>query len=140
MTSFLSKNKETAMVGPITNACTGHQNLVRNSWIGQYTDEKMIKIRQKACKNAGKILGISKFYFFDFPDMRLDTIPHIEINQKLETKVKERTNDLEQKYMELLLSSNKLEELDNTKEQFLKIRKNVRRFSCECFQVYFSNP
>jgi len=49
----------------------------------------MIKVRQKACKNAGKILGISKFYFFDFPDMRLDTIPHIEINQKLEKIIKE---------------------------------------------------
>lgn len=68
---------------------TIHLVVVSEGATGQYTDEKMIKVRQKACKSAGKILGISKFYFFDFPDMRLDTIPHIEVNQKLEKIIKE---------------------------------------------------
>ena len=49
----------------------------------QYDDKKMIKIRQDACKKAGKILGISEFHFFDFPDMKLDSIPHVEINKEL---------------------------------------------------------
>ena len=54
----------------------------------QYDDKKMIKIRQDACKKAGKILGVSKFYFLDFPDMKLDSIPHVEINKSLEKIIK----------------------------------------------------
>ncbi len=54
----------------------------------QYEDEKMIQVRQNACKASGKILGISEFVFFDFPDMRLDTIPHLEINRELERVIK----------------------------------------------------
>lgn len=54
----------------------------------QYEDEKMIQVRQNACKVSGKILGISEFVFFDFPDMRLDTISHLEINRELEKIIK----------------------------------------------------
>lgn len=54
----------------------------------QYDDKKMIQVRQNACKASGKILGISEFVFFDFPDMRLDTIPHLEINRELEKIIK----------------------------------------------------
>jgi LmbE family N-acetylglucosaminyl deacetylase len=54
----------------------------------QYDDKKMIKVRQDACKKAGKILGISKFYFLDFPDMRLDSISHVEMNKELEKIIK----------------------------------------------------
>lgn len=50
----------------------------------QYKQEEMIEIRRNACIRAGKILGISKFDFLNFPDMRLDSIPHLEINVKLE--------------------------------------------------------
>jgi LmbE family N-acetylglucosaminyl deacetylase len=50
----------------------------------QYSDKRMIKIRKEACLKSGKILGIKKFYFLDFPDMQLDIIPHLEINKKLE--------------------------------------------------------
>lgn len=54
----------------------------------QYEDEKMIQVRHNACKVSGKILGISEFVFFDFPDMRLDTISHLEINRELEKIIK----------------------------------------------------
>ena len=54
----------------------------------QYCDKKMIKIRQESCRKAGKILGISYYHFLDFPDMRLDTISHLEINKELEKIVK----------------------------------------------------
>ena len=57
----------------------------------QYEDKKMIKIRQDSCKKAGKILGISKFHFLDFPDMKLDSIPHVEMNKALE-KIVKKTN------------------------------------------------
>jgi len=54
----------------------------------QYEDAKMIQVRRDACKESGKILGISEFFFFDFPDMRLDSIPHLEINKELEIVIK----------------------------------------------------
>lgn len=57
----------------------------------QYEDKKMIKVRRDACKSSGKILGISEFIFLDFPDMRLDTIPHLEINRELEKIIKKYT-------------------------------------------------
>lgn len=50
----------------------------------QYKDKKMINVRRNACIKAGKILGISNFDFLEFPDMRLDSIPHLEINKNLE--------------------------------------------------------
>ena len=61
-----------------------HLCVVTEGASAQYTDKKMIEIRKNACYKAGKILGISTFHFLDFPDMLLDTIPHLEINKKLE--------------------------------------------------------
>jgi len=50
----------------------------------QYLDKKMIEIRKDSCRKSSKILGIDNIIFFDFPDMKLDTISQLEINQKLE--------------------------------------------------------
>ena len=50
----------------------------------QYKDKKMIIERKNACKKSGKILGISNYTFLDFPDMKLDSISHLEINRELE--------------------------------------------------------
>ena len=54
----------------------------------QYSDKKMIAERRTSCKNSGKILGISNYIFLNFPDMKLDAIPHLEINQELEKIIK----------------------------------------------------
>ena len=50
----------------------------------QYNDKKMILERKNDCKKSGKILGIKSYTFVDFPDMKLDSIPHLEINKELE--------------------------------------------------------
>ena len=42
---------------------------------------KMILKRKDACKNSGKILGISNYTFLDFPVMKLDSVSHLEINR-----------------------------------------------------------
>ena len=55
----------------------------------QYSKKKMIEIRKNACKKSGKLLGISKFYFLNFPDAKLDSIPQLEINQNLEKIISE---------------------------------------------------
>ncbi len=61
-----------------------HLCIVTDSASAQYTDKKMIQVRKNACKNAGKILGIVTIDFLNFPDMKLDTIPHLELNKKME--------------------------------------------------------
>lgn len=50
----------------------------------QYKNKRMIQIRKNACMKSGKLLGISNFDFLDFPDMKLDSIPQLEINKKIE--------------------------------------------------------
>jgi len=54
----------------------------------QYNDKKMILERRNACKKSGKILGISNYTFLDFPDMKLDSVSHLEINRELEKIIK----------------------------------------------------
>ena len=68
-----------------------HLCVVSEGASAQYSDEKMITVRRNACKKSGKILGISDYTFLDFPDMQLDTIPHLEINIELE-KIREKIN------------------------------------------------
>lgn len=60
-----------------------HLCVVSEGTTAQYKDKKMIKVRREACIKSGKLLGISNFEFLDYPDMRLDTVPHIEMNNKI---------------------------------------------------------
>jgi len=62
--------------------------IVTEGATAQYNDKKMILERKNACMKASKILGISKIDFLGFPDMSLDTIPHLEINRSLEKIIK----------------------------------------------------
>jgi LmbE family N-acetylglucosaminyl deacetylase len=73
----LTKNKHTV------NLC-----VVSEGSTAQYDDPRMIQVRKNACMKCGKLLGISNFVFLEFPDMRLDSVPHIEINNKLEKIIK----------------------------------------------------
>ena len=61
--------------------------IVSEGVTAQYAEKKMIKVRHDACLRSSKLLGISNVKFFDFPDMRLDMIPHLEINKELEKMI-----------------------------------------------------
>lgn len=65
-----------------------HLCVVSEGASAQYSDTDMIKVRRDACLKAGAKLGISSFEFFEFPDARLDSIPQLEINLKLEKTIK----------------------------------------------------
>jgi N-acetylglucosamine malate deacetylase 1 len=54
----------------------------------QYSDKKMIKVRRESCKKSSKILGISEIKFLNFQDMKLDSVPQLEINQEIEKIIK----------------------------------------------------
>jgi LmbE family N-acetylglucosaminyl deacetylase len=65
-----------------------HLCVVSEGVSAQYQDRKMMKIRKDSCVKSSKILGIHNIDFLDFPDMKLDSIPHLEINQNLEKIIK----------------------------------------------------
>ncbi len=60
----------------------------------QYSNKNMIEERRKNCLSSGKILGISKYHFLDYPDMKLDTIPLVEINKKIEKIIKKNKPEI----------------------------------------------
>ena len=65
-----------------------HLCVVTEGASAQYRNKNMIKIRKDSCIKSGKILGISTFDFLEFEDMKLDSIPSLKINQKLEKIIK----------------------------------------------------
>jgi len=71
-----------------------HLCVVSEGATAQYKDKKMIKVRKEACIKSGKLLGISDFEFFGFPDQKLENIPHLEINKKLEKLIKKVKPDV----------------------------------------------
>lgn len=54
----------------------------------QYPGNKvMVGQKRKEAKRSAKILGIEKIYFFNLPDMQLDTIAHVEVNKVIEKTI-----------------------------------------------------
>jgi LmbE family N-acetylglucosaminyl deacetylase len=66
-----------------------HVLIITDGSSSQYNNYKeMIMRKKKEAKNAMEILGVEKIELESFPDMKLDTIPHIEINKLIENKIK----------------------------------------------------
>jgi len=49
----------------------------------QYNGEELINIKKQESENVKKILNINQYYFADLPDMRLDTLPEVEITKNI---------------------------------------------------------
>ena len=64
-----------------------HLCVISEGASAQYNDEKMIKVRRESCLKSSKLLGIKQIKFLDFSDMRLDSIPHLEINREIEKQI-----------------------------------------------------
>lgn len=52
-------------------------------------NEHILEEKFKEAQEAAKILGINDIFRLPFPDMRLDTVPHAEVNQALEKLLRE---------------------------------------------------
>lgn len=50
-------------------------------------DEAKYKAKIEECKKANELLGVSKVELLDFPDMKLDTVSHVELNNKINVLV-----------------------------------------------------
>lgn len=54
----------------------------------QYSgNEEIIDIKKEEANLANEILGVKKVFFCDLPDMRLDSLDHVEINRNIEKYV-----------------------------------------------------
>lgn len=74
-------------IAKLANA--GHEIFVcvlTDSCSTQYKGHAHEMIAQKMAESeeVNKILGIKKTYVFDYPDMQLDTIPHVVLNKAIE--------------------------------------------------------
>ena len=54
---------------------------------GQFAGKDAIKTRRSHANLAGKVLGIKEYFFHDFPHVKLDTIPQLEVNKVIESVV-----------------------------------------------------
>lgn len=58
--------------------------IVTDSASSQYAQKGKIENRLSDLHQCSNLLKVDNVFQWDFPDMRLDTIPHIELNKKLE--------------------------------------------------------
>ncbi len=52
-------------------------------------NEEIIKEKKEEAIRSNNILGVKKVFFGDLPDMKLDTVPHTEINRIIENAIQE---------------------------------------------------
>lgn len=61
--------------------------IVSEGSTAQYSDKNLIGKKRKEADKAKDILGIGTYDFGDFPDMRLDSVPQIDINKFISSVV-----------------------------------------------------
>lgn len=64
----------------VTDGCTAQ-------YAGRPDLPELIKTKQAEAREANRLLGVREVHFGAFPDMRLDTVPHVEINHLIETVI-----------------------------------------------------
>jgi len=65
-----------------------HLCVVSDGSAGVKNKDKMISSRKNSCMKSSNLLGIDSIDFLDLPDMKLDNIPQLEINLRLEKLIK----------------------------------------------------
>ena len=72
----------------VKNGCTVDVLIVTDGSSSQYRDSdhlaEIIEAKMKETRNCADVLGVRDVYYGELPDMKLDTIPHIRINQVIE--------------------------------------------------------
>lgn len=64
----------------VTDGCTAQ-------YAGRPDLPELIKTKQAEAREANRLLGVKEVHFGAFPDMRLDTVPHVEVNRLIEETV-----------------------------------------------------
>lgn len=64
----------------VTDGCTAQ-------YAGRPDLPEIIRKKHQEAVEANRLLGVQRVHFGSFPDMKLDTIPHVEINRLIERTV-----------------------------------------------------
>lgn len=57
-------------------------------------DKEKLNVKKEQAKKANQILGVEEVIFKNLPDMKLDTVSHIEINKNIEEEVRRIKPDI----------------------------------------------
>lgn len=77
------------------NGDTVNVLIITDGSSSQYENaEEMIQRKKSEAKKAMEVLGVEKIEFNSLPDMKLDTIPHVDINRIIEKKVHDYNPDI----------------------------------------------
>lgn len=72
----------------VKSGCVVDVMIVTDGSSSQYRDsdrlDEIISAKKKETRNCADILGVRDIYYGELPDMKLDTTPHIRINQVIE--------------------------------------------------------
>lgn len=60
----------------------------------QYDDETLIEEKEVAARRCSEVLGVRSVRFGRLPDMRLDDVPHVDVNVVIEEAVEELEPDV----------------------------------------------
>jgi LmbE family N-acetylglucosaminyl deacetylase len=71
-----------------------HVLIVTEGTTQQYDDDSIIEQKRHEARNCADVLGIEAVHFGDLPDMRLDDVPHVEINAVIESAISELSPDI----------------------------------------------
>lgn len=69
----------------ITSRSSGKDNVDANAAVCEL---------RRQCERANALLGVKKVYFLDFPDNKMDTIPMLDIVQRIESQIEYSKPDL----------------------------------------------
>ncbi|MFH2106786.1 MAG: PIG-L deacetylase family protein [Candidatus Micrarchaeota archaeon] len=73
-------------------ASEGHEIyvlIVTEGSSAQYKDKKMIDVKRQEAEKVKELLKIKKYIFGEFADMKLDSVPHLELNKFIEAAIDE---------------------------------------------------
>lgn len=74
-----------------------HLLIVTDGSSSQYREsnkmDEIIEAKKRETKNCANILGLKSIHYGGLPDMKLDTIPHVVINQAIESVINELRPD-----------------------------------------------
>jgi LmbE family N-acetylglucosaminyl deacetylase len=71
-----------------------HLLIVTEGTTAQYDDESLIETKRREARACAETLAATDVHFGDLPDMRLDDVPHVEVNAVIESVVDEVAPDI----------------------------------------------
>ena len=71
-----------------------HVLIVTEGATTQYDDASLVETKRQEARACGETLGVSAVHFGDLPDMRLDDVPHVEVNAVVESAVDDLGPDI----------------------------------------------